>query len=206
MGVATLGIAKFFNTKILKHGNKEPISSTIFCPSNLLTWISFHTSHKFSLSFEFEKIISTYAKEFCNKIKAIHQISNEKNKISISLQKVPIGLPNYKRIFKKKLSYLIHSHIWLNLLLDARKFCLTTQLENENLDAPSSIDLRPLQEDWRLELFQQEMHNRLRCKREKFPRKRTYHSHHEHLRKGSLSSNSRETNFMEQKLPKEKTL
>jgi hypothetical protein len=79
MGIATLGIAKFFNTKILKHGNEEPISSTIFCPSNLLTWISFHTSHKFSLPFELEKIISTYAKDFCNKIKAIiHQISNEK--------------------------------------------------------------------------------------------------------------------------------
>jgi len=37
MALAALGIAKFFNTKILKHGNKEPISSTIFCPSNLPT-------------------------------------------------------------------------------------------------------------------------------------------------------------------------
>jgi hypothetical protein len=51
MGIVTLGIAKFFNIKILKHGNKEPISSTIFCPSNLATWLSFHPSHKFSFSF-----------------------------------------------------------------------------------------------------------------------------------------------------------
>ncbi len=52
-------------------GARIAISSTICCPSNLRTQLSFRPSCKFSL----EKIISTYAKDFCNKKKAIiHQI------------------------------------------------------------------------------------------------------------------------------------
>jgi len=52
MGIKTLkittniGIAKFFSKRILRHGNKESISSTIFfCSSNFPKRLSFRTSH-----------------------------------------------------------------------------------------------------------------------------------------------------------------
>jgi hypothetical protein len=48
-------------------------------------------------SFLLEKTISTYAKKFCNKQKAI-RLQKEKNQIDISLLQVPVGLPKYKTI------------------------------------------------------------------------------------------------------------
>jgi hypothetical protein len=49
MGIATLvqhrqhiGIAKLVTNSFPRHGNKESISSTIFCPSNFSAWMSFH--------------------------------------------------------------------------------------------------------------------------------------------------------------------
>jgi hypothetical protein len=69
MGIATLGITKFFTTKILRHGNNEPISY-IFCPSNFPTWSSFYPNC--TLFFlKLEKLISTYAKDLCKQKKAI---------------------------------------------------------------------------------------------------------------------------------------
>ncbi len=49
MGIATLvqhrqhiGIAKLVTNNFPRHGNKESISSTIFCPSNFSAWMSFN--------------------------------------------------------------------------------------------------------------------------------------------------------------------
>jgi len=83
MGIATLGITKFFTTKILRHGNNERISY-IFSPSNFPTWSSFCPNCNFFKK-KLEKLISTYAEDLCNKKKAIiHQISKEKKNRHIS--------------------------------------------------------------------------------------------------------------------------
>jgi hypothetical protein len=39
---------------------------------------------------------------------------------------------------------MVHSQVWLNLLVDDGQFGYTTQLEKENLDVPGSINFGPL--------------------------------------------------------------